>query len=181
MISRRGTRMTETRDVSSTRQKTRSTDVKTNDHSRSSSPVRGQPLYFFLTLFPLFLSVSLLLQNFILSRSPVFAFAFSTRVSLSNEGSIPLPKRVSTHTPRVRSCSTWLAGFTCAQKRREPTPGVRVARHLWSASWCLSDRTPGDGNTGEGDSGLLGKSDRQCSRRGDSNGTGQKRVYSAEL
>lgn len=169
MISRRGTRMTETRDASSTRQKTIVGVLLRSE---------GNPSTCFSLFFP---SFSLLLQNFILSCSPAFAFTFSARVSLSNEGSIPLLKRVSTHTPRVRSCSTWLAGFTCAQKRREPTPGVRVARHLWSASWFLSDRTPGDGNTGEGDSGLLGKSDRQCSRRGDSNGTRQKRVYSAEL
>lgn len=31
--------------------------------------------------------------------------------------------------PRTRAhSSTWLAGFTCARKRREPTPGVPAAR-----------------------------------------------------
>lgn len=57
-------------------------------------------------------------------------------------------QRVKHAYARVRS--TWLAGFTCAQKRRDPTIGVPVERHLRPASWCLFDRTQGDGNVKEG-------------------------------
>lgn len=55
-----------------------------------------------------------------------------TRSGPSHRSLLFLSRSRSVHVlPRTRAhSSTWLAGFTCARKRREPTPDVPAARHL---------------------------------------------------